>query len=415
MLFVYTCHCPPCAHRNIHYRRCRCPKWIRGRVDESRLIRQSARTRSWSEAEEKARELGRKSILIQTAVEAYLNDEQGRKLKPATHKQKSAFLKGDLMPWCTKSGLTCLDQFRLPQVREFRQTWDLAASTAGRRHERLRSFLAFCVSSGWIASNPTDTLKRPVKARTLPTDYFTRRQFRRIISATKEYGYGGGHDCRFRGRRILALVLLMRWSGLAITDAVMLARDRLDASGALFLRRAKTGVPVFVPLPPAITSLLRSLPSPTTYFFWSGNGDPRSAVQGYHRSLRKLFLLAHIRNCGGTPKPCRPHMFRDTFAVEMLLAGVPIDQVSVLLGHRSIKMTEKHYLPWVKARQRQLTTSVRQAWFPEVKDPILVQEEAPTSRISVEATSRMPGSGCHSVEVHGCSNQRGAKPFYLYL
>lgn len=44
-------------------------------------------------------------------------------------------------------------------------------------------------------------------------------------------------------------------------------------------------------------------------------------------------------------------MFRDTFAVEMLLAGVPLEQVSILLGHKSVKITEKHYAPWVKARQ----------------------------------------------------------------
>jgi integrase len=42
-------------------------------------------------------------------------------------------------------------------------------------------------------------------------------------------------------------------------------------------------------------------------------------------------------------------MFRDTFAVELLLSGVPIDQVSLLLGHSSVKVTEKHYAPFVKA------------------------------------------------------------------
>jgi hypothetical protein len=46
----------------------------------------------------------------------------------------------------------------------------------------------------------------------------------------------------------------------------------------------------------------------------------------------------------------------------MLLAGVPIDQVSMLLGHSSVKITEKHYSPWVKARQEQLAASVRNAW-----------------------------------------------------
>ncbi len=55
-------------------------------------------------------------------------------------------------------------------------------------------------------------------------------------------------------------------------------------------------------------------------------------------------------------------MFRDTFAVELLLAGVPIDQVSLLLGHSSVKVTEKHYAPFVKARQAQLEQSARMAW-----------------------------------------------------
>ena len=62
------------------------------------------------------------------------------------------------------------------------------------------------------------------------------------------------------------------------------------------------------------------------------------------------------------PKRSHPHMFRDTFAVEMLLAGVPLEQVSVLLGHKSVKITEKHYAPWVKARQELLAANVRKAW-----------------------------------------------------
>ena len=71
-------------------------------------------------------------------------------------------------------------------------------------------------------------------------------------------------------------------------------------------------------------------------------------------------------------------MFRDTFAVEMLLAGVPIDQVSLLLGHASVKITEKSYAPFVKARQVQLQESVRNAWKvgpPAGRDP----EKAPSA------------------------------------
>jgi integrase len=56
------------------------------------------------------------------------------------------------------------------------------------------------------------------------------------------------------------------------------------------------------------------------------------------------------------------HRFRDTFAVELLLAGVPIERVSMLLGHSSVRVTEKHYAPWVRARQDQLEADVRRAW-----------------------------------------------------
>jgi len=46
--------------------------------------------------------------------------------------------------------------------------------------------------------------------------------------------------------------------------------------------------------------------------------------------------------------------WRDTFAVELLLAGIPLEQVGALLGHASVPVTERHYSPWVKARQEQL-------------------------------------------------------------
>ena len=371
MLSVYARHSRSCKHKDIHYRQCRCPKWIRGVLENPGAIRMSARTRSWEKAERKAREMEQNAegrIMIELAVSAFLDDEQARRLKPATLQQKRAFFERQFLPWCTQHGLCRLDQLQVSQLRRLRQAWEVNSTTAGRRHERLRSFFAFCLANGWVGKNPTNTLKRPVALRSRPTDYFNRREFQRIVSAAEEYKYGGGRDCLHRANRLRVLVLLMRWSGLAIKDAVALRRDCLDSRGNLFLRRAKTGVPVFVPLPPMVVSLLHSLPSANpNCFFWSGRGDLCSAVKGYQRSFRKLFRLANIRYPDGTPKPCRSHMFRDTFAVELLLAGVPIDRVSVLLGHHSVKMTEKHYLPWVKDRQKQLTALVRRAWFSEVR------------------------------------------------
>jgi DNA-binding transcriptional MerR regulator len=48
------------------------------------------------------------------------------------------------------------------------------------------------------------------------------------------------------------------------------------------------------------------------------------------------------------------HRLRDTFAVDLLEKGVPLEEVSKLLAHESIRTTERHYAKWVKERQDRL-------------------------------------------------------------
>jgi integrase len=81
----------------------------------------------------------------------------------------------------------------------------------------------------------------------------------------------------------------------------------------------------------------------------------KRATGDWQRALKGMFTEAKIPDG-------HAHRFRDTFAVGSLQAGVPMDRVSVLLGHSSIKVTEKHYSPWVRARQEQLEADVRRTW-----------------------------------------------------
>ena len=81
-------------------------------------------------------------------------------------------------------------------------------------------------------------------------------------------------------------------------------------------------------------------------------------------------MSAHDRARGlAGIKDGHPHRFRDTFAVELLLSGVPLERVSVLLGHSSIKVTERHYAPWIRARQEQLESDLERSW---ARDPIVL-------------------------------------------
>jgi integrase len=147
---------------------------------------------------------------------------------------------------------------------------------------------------------------------------------------------------------------MMRYTGLRIRDVVTLRTDHIN-KGKLYLRTAKTGTDVYCPLPPIVLDALNATPGEGKYFFWSGSSKPKSAVGDFQRSLRTLFDLA------GTPY-IHAHLFRHTYATELLTAGTSIETVAALLGHSSTKVTEKSYSHWVKGRQESLEAAVKNAW-----------------------------------------------------
>jgi integrase/recombinase XerD len=56
------------------------------------------------------------------------------------------------------------------------------------------------------------------------------------------------------------------------------------------------------------------------------------------------------------------HRLRDTFAVELLKKGVPLEEVSTLLGHSSIRTTQESYSAWVQGRQDRIESLVMATW-----------------------------------------------------
>jgi len=78
-------------------------------------------------------------------------------------------------------------------------------------------------------------------------------------------------------------------------------------------------------------------------------------MRTYGNEVYKI-MLAIGKRCG--VPDCRPHRLRDTFATRKLLAGVPLEDVSRLLGHSSIRTTETYYAKWTSARTRLLEERV---------------------------------------------------------
>lgn len=196
----------------------------------------------------------------------------------------------------------------------------------------------------------------------------------RILGAFDPYVEQTAPRGRASARRLPGLVLVLRYTGMRIGDAVQLRTDQIT-NNKLFLYTAKTGVPVYTVLPSFVVAALETIPRLTpANFFWNRSDSLDGVVGSWQRRLRKRFRLAKVNNG-------HAHCFRDTLAVELLLAGVPIERVSILLGHQSIKITERHYSPWTRSQQEQVEADLQRAWD---RDPIVLLETKGTRQVRGE-------------------------------
>jgi integrase/recombinase XerD len=380
MLTSYRRHRKDCAHRNEgrKYRRCRCPIWVDGFIG-TREIRRATGLRDWERAQTLIREWEAEGqphtepqaepITISDAAEEFIRDAQARNLREKTT-YKYRLLFRQLEKFAENRGIQYVKQIDPPVLRQFRTTWKDGNLAALKKLERLRTFCRFAQSNKWISSNPASELKNP-KVNARPTMPYTHEEMIAILKACGELHSASSDSGKANVRRLRALVLLLRYSGMRIGDAVACAVERLNGN-KLLLYTQKTGVPVYCPLPEFVVKALEELtPVSERYFFWTGTSKLQTATGDWQAKLKRLFEKAKLPDG-------HAHRFRDTFAVELLLAGVPLERVSILLGHTSIRITERHYTPWVRARQEQAEADVRRAWG---QDPVALLEAKGTPEV----------------------------------
>jgi integrase/recombinase XerD len=322
--------------------KCRCPIWVAGLLPDGTKVKRALKIRDWARAQRLVRDWEvtneKPKIEQRTTIEdwrdQFVQDCAGRHLASETvrkykflFKQLDAFAKGRAF---------FVSDFTPTLVSEFRASWKDGALSSAKKLERLRSIFRFAVERRWLFENPARVLKMP-KVKMIPTLPFTDDEFRRIVKVCD--------------KRLLAFVCVMRYAGLRISDTTTLRVDALTGN-KLTLYTAKTGEPVRVALPPHSADQLRKIPHRhPDFFFWSGHSKVQAAASVWRKRLATAFKAAKIAN-GHT------HRFRDTFAVGLLEGGLSIENLATLLGHSSIRVTEKHYAPWVKSRQDLLEREV---------------------------------------------------------
>jgi site-specific recombinase XerD len=360
-------HCPHTGDE--FYKRCGCWKHLRW-SHGGRQYRKATKQQTWAGAERVKREVELsyetagepvqpdKPATVQQAIETFARDKAGQNLNPGALKKYRREL-GRFTRFCEMRGRYFLADVTLPDLTDFRATWEQeypSSRTRQKVQERLRAFFRYALNAGFIPRNPASALST-IKVDVAPTLPLDASQYQTLLDKVSEV-----FADPIKAARVRALVRCMRYTGLAISDAVCLERTKIqrDAKKGItrvVTSRAKTGVDVSVPIPPDVAEELLTVANGNPrYVFWqTGNGQPETAVKTWHRDLRALFDAADMPDG-------HPHQLRDTAAVEWLKAGLPIEEVSRLLGHSSIKTTEKHYNPWVQSRQERLDSLVIATW-----------------------------------------------------
>jgi integrase/recombinase XerD len=372
IITIFVRHSDGCKYAGDEFcKRCNCRKHLRW-TQNGVQYRRTAGTRSWEGAEEQKRRLedqlaGRIPTAVETAtgqtvdaaVKLFLQDKTTQGLSSGVLGKYSREL-ARLRSYCESAGTFTVQTITKELLTGYCATWtELYPSTNTRAkvRERCRSFLRYCFEAQWLPRVPT---LPKIKVDEPPTMPLTAQEYKRLLGAIS-----ATFPDTERQAKVRALIQLMRWSGLAIVDALTLERaeiqwDKSKKVHRIVTARQKTGTHVSVPIPANVArELLAVLNGNERYVFWSGEGEKQRITKSWTKyMIAPVFKAAKIE-CEGNMKS---HRLRDTFAVDLLEKGVPLEEVSKLLGHESIKTTEKSYAKWVKGRQDRLDSLVMATW-----------------------------------------------------
>ena len=210
--------------------------------------------------------------------------------------------------------------------QHLRTTMNISHNTAIKYMGSLKTILMPAIREGHIRHDPFKEIK--LRPKTIYKDFLTQEEIDKITNADLPSG-----DLS----RIRDIFLFSCYTGLAYADLAQLERRHIikeDTDYLIIKPRQKTGQQSIIPLLlPAMNILKKySLTSDFRDFSWHV-----SANQKMNQRLKK------IGNLAGVEKKLHMHLARHTFATTVTLSnGVPIETVSNMLGHATLRQTQ-HY------------------------------------------------------------------------
>lgn len=215
----------------------------------------------------------------------------------------------------------------------------LAAGSAARAVVAVRGLHRFAVREGMSAADPARDVKPPAPPRRLPKAIGV-DEVERLLAAA-------GPADTARGLRDRALLELLYGTGARISEAVGLAVDDVDLTGAAVRLRGKGGKDRVVPVGryarEALEAyLVRARPALGAH----GPGGPALFLNARGGRLSRQSAWSTLRSAARRAglQDVSPHTLRHSFATHLLDGGADVRVVQELLGHASVTTTQVYTL-----------------------------------------------------------------------
>jgi len=251
--------------------------------------------------------------------------------------------KGDLsqlISFLRGQAIDALDKIEGDHIEEFKKYLSkngYTAKSVSRKLNSVKSFFRFLVEEGILDKDLSRGIKHPKVKNGLP----------RIL---KPIEYRALRDICRHDKRTLAIVELMLQVGLRISEVANLTLDDLKEN-TLIIQAYESHDQRQVPLNRAAKGaiedyLTERYPTKSRYLFVTKNGR-QLLVRNIRSILNRYFDRAGLSDV-------KVNDLRNTFIVEQLAAGVPLDTISKIVGHKRLSTTERYLELVEKTREENI-------------------------------------------------------------
>jgi integrase/recombinase XerD len=352
------------------YTTCDCAIWMTGTTDTEKYPRQATGLRDWAVAEvlKRSTEAGAKDTTvhgptladcIQTFLDARAEHISARALSQykRTLGKLQTFAHGKNRYFMAELNVDLLEGFKTYALA------NLASTSKAGAVEKIKFFLAEAYRREWTREALALKMKS-VAAVYEEKKPYSEKEVTAILNEAPKLN-GGRTGYAANGGTFRLLLEFMLETGLRVSDAVRFDPKKCTKSEHLWvytfqpkkqrIDRASKYVNAY------LDTKLKTAIDKTEWFssalpfaYRVPDEHPEKLEQAVRERMAEIGKRCEVADC-------RPHRLRDTFAVRMLLKGVAIDDVSKMLGHASVAVTQKYYSPWDPRRDARLERVAHEA------------------------------------------------------